>query len=183
MNLRRAIFFVVCVATVAACSAPQLPADAVGEQAVCLGAPIQDGRVFLVQHREELTAQIVRREISVIADGGQDTIRIARLMHGQCGASEQQVTPEMFRQALNQFADGFSTPNDRCDLRASPTSDETRAQLMDDLLSSGLGGVALTQVDGDYLEISVGAACELSEPLIREYLDTRGVGHIGRRSG
>ncbi|MBC7768699.1 MAG: hypothetical protein H7124_07920 [Phycisphaerales bacterium] len=134
----------------------------------------------MAEHREALAAEIVRREAFVIANSGRDTIRTARVMGG---VTEERLTLQAYLQIRDQFIDGFSALNSECTLQAAPTSTETRHLLMEDLLSSGLGGAATTQIDGDYLEITVGASCDLSEPFIREYLERRGVGEVESRRG
>lgn len=177
MTSTRALAFIALLLILAGCSGPAPTVHSEGE-AVCLSAPIENGRAYLAEHREALAAEIVRRGVFVIANSRGDTIRMARVMDRACAPTEEQLTPEAYRQTRDQFIDGFSARNGECSLRVSPTSRETRNLLMEDLLSSGLGGVATTQVDSDYLEVTVGASCDLSEPFIREYLKRRGVGSM-----
>lgn len=167
--------FVAFLPILLSCAATTPSEHAEENAVVCLSSPIEDGRAHLAEHREELTAEIIRREAFVIADGERDSLRTARVRDNACEPTEEQITPEAYRETRDRFISGFSTPNGECTLRASPTADETRQLLMEDLLSSGLGGASTVQVDGDYLEVTAGAACELSEPFIREYLARRGV--------
>lgn len=176
MKFTRAFPLTALSLTIAGCAAPTPSVQMEGSAAVCLSSPIEDGRAYLAEHRQALVAEIVRREVFVIADSARDTVRVAHVTDGACEPTDEQLSLEAYRQIRDQFISGFSTHNGECSLRTSPTSDEIRRVLMEDLLSSGLGGVATVQIDSDYLEVTVGASCDLSEPFIREYLERRGVG-------